>query len=370
MTTQNKRYIVGPWGGENCCYCCYRCKNDVKQAVHYNNCTGCPPLCCTCPPLCNLEVCITAHCCGTGNCGDSPENTWGMDGLTFTMHTAKWDDYTDHFCNLSNNPTSTNVANSLCYLEHDDTNCPYEGTAHPYEKWVNKPSAGNESLCDGVGDIYCKGSEGKSPTTDSDNKGTEDFGGNCLNQQAYEGGSAAGCKGVGMIFSLCCCDQQSAAMARTEPYEGECKTCSYQFRTEWFKRSDVTPPDPTLGSVCSCFDGQAGSFLTAAEKIPPDQSAAAGHAQGLSVVWEHVDGECGFSEDPSQPFDPDDWIMTYRLGTAEDTVFWNCDCCFNTEPFDPGLYPPQTDVRPTAMAYFTAVITPVGGCSKGGPDIP
>ena len=66
--------LLGPWGGNKCCHCCDRCTGrDAEAQNEYNNCTGCPPLCCTCPPLCDLEVTITATCCD------------GLNGQTITI---------------------------------------------------------------------------------------------------------------------------------------------------------------------------------------------------------------------------------------------------------------------------------------------
>lgn len=324
-----KVYLAGPWGGEDCCYCCYRCSTEHEG--HYNNCTGCPPLCCTCPPLCDLEVVITATCCA------------GMNGQTFELKKADWDDFTDHYC-YTDNPSSANAGGTPCYLAPEL--CPYWGRQHPYEKWANKTGSD-------WGACFCD----NEPTHDSDGDGVA-----CDSDPDRDDGNAVNCDGVWMIFSLCCCDVQAAATSNDlSDYEGECKTCSYQFRTNWSSCPGVTPPQGA-GYVCSCYDGMGGMGLST-EAIPPDQNAEPGHGEGLSMVWEHVAGDCSYQDDPAEPFDPSNWRMEYKLGDAANPLYWNCDCCFNTEVV--GGIPPY--VRPKKSVYFTAVITPVDDCEKGGP---
>lgn len=327
MTDLRKHYLVGPWGGEDCCYCCDRCNSE--EVGLYNNCTGCPPLCCTCPPLCDLEVTITAHCC------------FGMNALEITLVNASWDDFEDHYC-YEQNPSSFNNGNTACYEKNLDS-CPHSLSQHPYEKWANKTGEDwGACFCDSI------------PTTDSNNLGV------ACGSAADNGGNAVTCEGIWMTFSLCCCDQQAAAIT-AEDYEGECKTCSYQFRTEWGTCPGVVPPAGG-DAICSCYDGMNGFFLEH-EALPPDEDPAAGHGNGNSMIWEHVDGTCGFPEDPTDPFDPMDWRMEYKLGDAANPLYWNCDCCFNTEmdPDGGGFVVPKKSV------YFTAVIVPVDGCVKGGP---
>ena len=329
MTDLRKHYLVGPWGGENCCYCCDRCNTEAP--AHYNNCTGCPPLCCTCPPLCNLEVTITAHCC------------FGMNNLEFEMENATWDNFEDHYC-ITDNPSAFNVDQVECYIADNEDVCPHTLSQHPYEKWANKTG-------DDWGACFC------------DNKPTHDSGGAGVGcgSMADPGGDAIDCDGIWMTFSLCCCDTQQAAMT-AEDYEGECKTCSYQFTTSWATCPGVNPPAGG-DAVCSCYDGQQGGFFLESEALPPDADPNAGHNNGTTMVWEHVDGTCGFPEDPTDPYDPADWRMEYKLGDAANPLYWNCDCCFNTEP-DPDF--PEF-IIPKKSVYFTAIIVPVDGCEKGGP---
>lgn len=324
MPDLRKNYVVGPWGGEECCYCCDRCNTETP--AHYNNCTGCPPLCCTCPPICDLEVTITATCCA------------GMNNKIITLKKATWTDFPTHYC-VAENPRAFNNSLEFCYdIVHDPLGCPYHGDQHPYEKWANKTgSAWGECMCGGT------------PDKDSNNGGVV-----C----AVPGGNPIVCDGVWQTYSLCCCDSQTAGIVNADPYDGECKTCSYQFRTEW----SLCPGVPIVGTdVCSCYDGQGGPGLPT-EGLPPDPDPVNGHTNGLSMIWEHVAGDCGFSE----PYDPMNWRMEYKLGDVDNPLYWNCDCCFNTEFIDIGI-PGMNYVRPIKAVYFTAVIVPVAGCVKGGP---
>jgi hypothetical protein len=271
-----------------------------------------------------------------------------MDGLEFEMERATWDNFQDHYC-YTDNPTSANVASDYCYL--DEEICPYWGRQHPYEKWANKTG-------EDWGACFCGGE----PTTDSQAPvGTwngDGGGGDCPDFP----GESIDCDGIWMTFSLCCCDHQIAAIPIEQgTYEGECKTCSYQFRTEWGICPGVTPPQ--AGGVCSCYDGVGGMGLET-EALPPDPNVTDGHTNGLSMVWEHVAGDCSYQDDPAEPFDPSNFRMEYRLGSAANPVYWNCDCCFNTEVV--GVAPMEY-VVPKKAAWFTAIITPVDGCEKGGP---
>ncbi len=192
------------------------------------------------------------------------------------------------------------------------------------------------------------------------------------------------CAGQWMTFSLCCCDRQTAAIV-SEDYNGECKSCSYQFRTEWSAgylgpQLGVTPDTcmpvrdldvAIVGQVCKCYDGADFNVIGGAGAIPPDGGDGAtwaGHSNGTAMIWEHVAGDCGSSDEPATPTErAANWRMEYRLGTCDDPVHWNCDCCFNTEP-NPA--PPMPGfVMPKRQAYFTAIITAkTDTCqSDGGP---
>tara|TARA_R110000824_G_scaffold15718_1_gene65933 strand:- start:375 stop:785 length:411 start_codon:yes stop_codon:yes gene_type:complete len=116
--------------------------------------------------------------------------------------------------------------------------------------------------------------------------------------------------------------------------------------------------DLGVGNVCTCFD--KGTTLTE-EAIPPDPGDAAtwvpGHSNGTVMIWEHVDGTCGFTDEAPYEYDPTKWRMEYRLGTCDDPVHWNCDCCFNT--VTAAGAPGMPNVVPKRQAYFTAIITAI-----------
>ena len=378
--------LLGPWGGNKCCHCCDRCTGrDAEAQNEYNNCTGCPPLCCTCPPLCDLEVTITATCCD------------GLNGQTITMEKASWPQapwngtdndplgprtrvpYPLHYC-ANNNPMSYQTDYDDCYISLDVAPelCRERGKLHPYEKWANRSKCGDydpgnpngEDPATGPkwvwGQNFCAGT----PTHHTDGAGCQCSGPcptpgkSCPNNVAI----VPPCAGSWMTFSLCCCDNQHPALLDPD-YEGECKSCSYQFQTEWSAGHTLNPTclprDFGVAKVCSCYDPGGIS----AEAIPPDPGNSQGgpdpwvpgHVNGTNMIWTHVDGACGFE-------DGDDWMMEYRLGTCEDPVHWNCDCCFNTEP-DPGPPPWLKPVMPARQAYFTAIITPIADTcqSDGGP---
>ena len=405
---ENKEYTAGPWGGNKCCHCCYRCDGDNDWA--FNNCTGCPVLCCTCPPLCDLEVVITATCCD------------GLDGVTFTMEKASWPQapwngtdlespiprkrirMADHYC-VHDNPTSLWQVDGLTCYETDQGLCQEQGNRHPYEKWANITYC-PEYNHDGPapldelyrwGEMFCPGS-----MVDS-NHGTaapwESNGYGCVCEgDCPDGEHEVDCDpedqpdapiapdppcgaGQWMTFSLCCCDRQQSSVV-TDDFTGECKTCSYQFRTEWsagsdgpylhFQTLDECMPPRALGTsrVCTCSDSADVGWQ---EAIPPDRGEfdpdpwAPGHGNGYVMIWEHVDGDCGFSDEAPYEYDPSKWRMEYRLGTCEEPVHWNCDCCFNTVKGD--WIGEMRAVKPAREAYFTAVITAKAGTcqSDGGP---
>ena len=419
---ENKVYTTGPWAGNKCCHCCYRCEGDNTES--FNNCTGCETtLCCSCPPLCDLEVVITATCCD------------GLDGVEFTMEKASWPQspwngrdtdgrerirMDDHYC-LHDNPTSTWQVDGLPCYEYDEELCRDQGNRHPYEKWANitycpdydhDETNGQEKLYR-WGEMFCCNPPPGGSASCHDKHGT-----NTQNEQSQGQGCVCSgdcpdvvplncgddpidpdpvCRGQWMTFSLCCCDRQQSSMV-ADGYAGECKTCSYQFRTEWSMGSygpfiigapylpapsrgvDRCLPGRTdLGTsrVCTCTDH---ADLGIQEAIPPDRGDSAGpglpapggnpwapgHGNGYVMIWEHVAGECGFSEEGG-PIDPADWRMEFRLGTACEPVHWNCDCCFNTiEGDEIGL---MKSVKPKRQAYFTAIITAKAGTcqSDGGP---
>ena len=413
---ENKVYTTGPWGGNKCCNCCYRCEGDETEL--YNNCTGCETtLCCSCPPLCDLEVVITATCCD------------GLDGVEFTMEKASWPQspwngkdtdgrerirMDDHYC-LLNNPTTQWQVNGVACYETDVDLCRDQGNRHPYEKWANitycaqydhGATNGKENMyrwgemfcCNPPpgGSASCHDKHGTSAPEQSNGEGCE-CSGDCPEAVDLDCGEnpsspSPPCAGQWMIFSLCCCDRQQSAMV-TDGFTGECKTCSYQFRTEWANGStgpfllggapwtaDRCLPSRDLGTsrVCSCSD--SSDVGGPGEAIPPDAGNlpegpgganptpwAPGHGRGFGMIWEHVDGDCGFATDGGL-IDPDDWRMEFRLGTCEEPVHWNCDCCFNTVDLESELGE-MTHSGPRKQAYFTAIITAKDGTcqSDGGP---
>jgi hypothetical protein len=386
---ENKVYTTGPWGGNKCCNCCYKC--DGNDPLSYNNCTGCETtLCCSCPPLCDLEVVITATCCD------------GMNSVEFVMEKASWPQapwngtdndplpptprqrirMADHYC-VVDNPTSLWQVDGLQCYEYDEGLCRDQGNLHPYEKWANITYCPEYDHFDPAkddlyrwGEMFCPGSKpkhGSSAPWESNGEGCV-CAGDCPDGVHTKDCGATKfapnpvCAGQWMVFSLCCCDRQGSSMV-VEDYDGECKTCSYQFRTEWNAgylgplagaTPDVCMPtrDLGVGNVCTCFD--KGTTLTE-EAIPPDPGDAAtwvpGHSNGTVMIWEHVDGTCGFTDEAPYEYDPTKWRMEYRLGTCDDPVHWNCDCCFNT--VTAAGAPGMPNVVPKRQAYFTAIITAI-----------
>ena len=279
--------------------------------------------------------------------------------------------------------------------------CRDQGHLHPYEKWANITYC-PEYQHDGPapldelyrwGEMFCPGKmigsdHGSTAPEQSNGEGCVCTGDCPDGEHEVDCGEnpsspSPPCQGQWMTFSLCCCDRQNSSMV-TDDFTGECKTCSYQFRTEWsagsygpylFKKTlDECQPsraaDMGTSRVCTCMDN---SDMMVTEAIPPDRGEfdpdpwAPGHGNGYVMIWEHVAGSCGFSEDGG-PIDPADWRMEYRLGTCDDPVHWNCDCCFNTVA-DPDAPEPMIGVLPARQAYFTAVITAkTETCqSDGGP---
>ena len=299
----HKAIMAGPGGGEECCHCCYRCGAETNRT--FDNCDTCPPFCCTCPPLCDLQLTLTSEECDE------------LDGLIVTL-TAAGDDFMSHYC-CNTNPTSTNVANNPCYnTTPDNDECPGSGCQHKYEKWASAPA------------YYCTdGPAGDDPS----------------------------CKGMGIIFSLCCCDYQNAALASSS-FKGECKTCSYQFRTEFYTHPDNPRHIADNTQICSCLDDGGGGIFGEIEAIPPDQSAEAGntHTEGYTIVWDHHSSSCGFPDNHEDPINPENWAMVYKL----EDVYFNCDCCSVVDGT-------ETPPAPLKTVNITAMVVPITPCPKGGP---